>query len=71
MTLGQKLTALRGDKPAQEVAAAIGITVISLLAYEAERRTPRDTIKLALANYYGLSLETLFLSHTSAKEAPQ
>lgn len=71
MTLGQRLLTLRGDRSAQEVAGAVGITVNSLLAYETGRRVPRDAIKLELANYYGLTLEALFHVHTNIKEVTQ
>lgn len=71
MNYGQNLIALRGDRPAQEVAAAVGITIASLLAYETNRRIPRDTVKLALANFYGLALEVLFPVHTNIEEVTQ
>ena len=70
MTLGERLTTLRGARPAREVATAVGITVASLLAYEAGRRVPRDATKLALANYFGVALETVFPIHTDTEEVP-
>ncbi len=58
--IAQKLVELRGKKTIKEVADANGISVSALSMYEAAKRIPRDEIKVRLANYYGVNVETLF-----------
>ena len=58
--MGEKLTALRGDRTQQEVSNAVGISSSALAMYEAGERAPRDEIKLRLAEYYHTTLEELF-----------
>lgn len=58
--IAQKLVKLRGNKTIKEVADANGISVSALSMYEAAKRIPRDEIKVRLANYYGVNVETLF-----------
>ena len=57
---GQKLVALRGNKSQATVASDIGISISALAMYESGQRNPRDDVKLALANYYGVSVAYLF-----------
>ena len=59
---GKKLVELRGDKSQAAVASDIGISVSALAMYENGQRNPRDDIKLALANYYGVSVASLFFN---------
>lgn len=59
---GKKLVKLRGDKSQAAVASDIGISVSALAMYENGQRNPRDDIKLALANYYGVSVASLFFN---------
>lgn len=58
----QKLKALRSNKnmSAGEVAKEVGISASALLMYETGKRTPRDSIKIKLANYYGQPIGELF-----------
>ena len=58
--IGARLRDLRGDTPRQEVAEAIGVSVSALQMYENGARTPRDKTKMALANYYKTSVESIF-----------
>ena len=44
----------------EETAAACGITVTSVKAYEAGQRIPRDSVKNTLAEYYGVYMPDLF-----------
>lgn len=60
--VGGRLLQLRGMRSQEEVAAALGIRQSTLAMYESGARTPRDEIKLALARYYGCSVERLFFS---------
>lgn len=58
--IGKRLRAIRGDKTLTEVASAIGISVSAMTMYECGERIPRDEIKVKLAEYYGVSVESLF-----------
>lgn len=58
--VGKRLKELRKETPLQEVANAVHITENSLIAYEAGKRIPRDEVKIALADYYGINVATLF-----------
>ena len=60
---GRKLRELRGDRPAREVSDAVHISESALLMYETGKRNPRDDIKIALANYYGVNVGELFYTH--------
>lgn len=62
MVMAQRLTEARGDKSRETVAAAVKISVSALAMYETGQRVPRDEIKIALAEYYGLSIEFLFFT---------
>lgn len=57
---GKKLRELRGDKSMEKVAKDLHISTSALGMYEQGRRTPRDDIKIVIANYYGVSIESLF-----------
>ena len=60
---GNRLTKLRGDKPQEKVAKAVGISVSALSMYEQGKRTPRDEIKVKLAEYYKTSVQYLFFAN--------
>ncbi|WP_246258745.1 helix-turn-helix transcriptional regulator [Kroppenstedtia pulmonis] len=60
--MGNRLRSLRGKKSRKEVAKAIGISVSTLQMYENGKRTPKDSIKIKLAQYYHVSVEKLFFS---------
>ena len=59
---GQRLRELRGDKPQEVVAKAVGIATSALSMYETEQRVPRDAIKIKLAEYYGVTVQYLFFT---------
>jgi transcriptional regulator with XRE-family HTH domain len=61
--IGARLRKLRGSKSITEVANAIGIAQSTLSMYENGERIPRDSIKIKLAKYYGVSIETLFFTN--------
>lgn len=63
MNASRKLIAARGEKTRREVSKAIGISVSAIAMYENGMRTPRDSIKQKLADYYGLTVQDLFFSH--------
>lgn len=60
MTVAEKLIAARGKKRREDVAAAVGISVSALAMYENGDRTPRDIIKIKLADYYNMTVQELF-----------
>ncbi|PGD49797.1 transcriptional regulator, partial [Bacillus toyonensis] len=49
------LVNLRNGKSREEIAEAIGISVSTLQMYENAQRIPRDSIKIKLANFYGVT----------------
>ena len=57
---GKRLVELRGKRSQAEVAKAIGIATSTLAMYETEKRMPRDATKIALARYYGTSVQKIF-----------
>jgi transcriptional regulator with XRE-family HTH domain len=59
--MNEKLIALRGERSQEEVAKALGISVSALSMYEQGNRIPRDEVKIRMAEYYGISIEALFL----------
>jgi transcriptional regulator with XRE-family HTH domain len=58
--VGQMLRTLRGEKSLEAVAAACGITRQAVCNYETGERVPKDDIKVKLANYYGVSVQSIF-----------
>lgn len=59
--MNEKLIALRGERSQEEVAKALGISVSALSMYEQGNRIPRDEVKIRMADYYGITIEELFL----------
>lgn len=60
--IGKKLVALRAEKRREEVAAALGISYSSLVAYETGLRAPRDEQKIRIAKYFGSTVADIFFS---------
>ena len=58
--IGKRLIQLRGDIKREKVAADLDISVSALSMYESGKRIPRDEIKVSLARYYGVSVQSLF-----------
>ena len=58
--ISKNLIALRGEKSREEVAFSIGISASALSMYETGQRIPRDVIKLKLAEYYGVDVQSIF-----------
>lgn len=57
------LITLRGNRSREEVARLIGISVSALAMYESAQRTPRDEIKVKLANLYNKSVQDIFFAN--------
>lgn len=64
------LRSARGNRRREIVAAAVGISVSTLTAYENGTRNPRDDIKRALAKHYGLSVGELFFAEMQKMPPP-
>lgn len=60
--IAKNLKALRGSKSLVQVAQDIGVTAPALSNYEQGLRIPRDEIKIKLAKYYGVTVESIFFS---------
>ena len=58
--ISKNLIALRGEKSREEVAFSIGISASALSMYETGQSIPRDEIKLKLAEYYGVDVQSIF-----------
>lgn len=70
--IGRKLRELRGVfKTQAEVADAVGIDRTALSRYESGAAVPPDPVKIALAKYYGVSVESIFYAqerHSTCQE---
>lgn len=60
VAIGKRLQELRGNKTQETVAKDIGCSISAIAMYERGERIPRDEIKITLANYYGVSVQSLF-----------
>jgi transcriptional regulator with XRE-family HTH domain len=60
--IGERLKNLRGERTIRQAAASIGISYSTLAMYENGHRTPKDEIKIRIANFYGTSVEELFFT---------
>lgn len=61
--IGKKLTALRGNIPREKVCVDVGISYSALQSYECGARIPKDELKIKLAEYYHVSVESIFFEH--------
>lgn len=57
---GERLRKLRDIRTRTGVAAAVGCSVSAMASYEAGERVPRDEIKCRIADYYGVSVESIW-----------
>lgn len=60
MTIGKRLTLLRGNKSPKTVADSIGITVTALWNYENDYRVPKDEVKKKISIYYNKTVDEIF-----------
>ena len=71
--IGRRLRELRGVFRTQaDVADATGIDRTALSRYESGAAVPPDPAKIALASYYGVSVESIFYAsegHETCQEA--
>lgn len=66
--MNNKLVKLRGTRTQEEIANAIGISISAIGMYETGQRVPRDEIKVKLANFYNVSIESLFFDNNVHSE---
>lgn len=64
---GNALRKLKGTRPREEVANAVNVSISAIAMYENEERSPRDEIKLKLANYFGTTVQAIFFTHNVTK----
>lgn len=60
--IGEKLRSLRGTRNLIEVANAVGVSQSAISMYEAGERVPRDAIKVKLAKFFGVTVESIFFA---------
>lgn len=62
--IGARLRQLRTGRgeTLRDVAKQIGITAQALNYYETGQRSPRDSVKMKLAKYYGTTVGELFFA---------
>ena len=63
-SVGERLRKLRGDRPREEVALAVGVTANAIINYENGMRMPKDAIKKKFAEYFGKTVQELFFDET-------
>lgn len=59
-SIAKRLVELRGETSQKDVANAVGISISALAMYESGQRIPRDEIKVRLADYFNVSIESIF-----------
>lgn len=59
----KRLVELRGEKSQAQVAKDLGISDSAISAYEQGDRIPRDEVKIRIANYYGVTVESIFFDN--------
>ena len=60
MTVGEKLRKMRGKRKKQVIADAIGVSYNTYVKYERDERRPGDDVKKRIANFFGVSVESIF-----------
>lgn len=63
---GRILRRLRGIRTRTGVAKEVGISYSALAFYECGQRTPSGAVKKKLADYYGVSVDDIFLPANTA-----
>ena len=60
--IGKRLALLRGKKTQAEVAQAIGVCQSAYAMYETGARLPSDEKKIAIAEYYSMTVQSIFFN---------
>ena len=60
--IGKRIKELRTQKgmTAEELGTAVGTSSSAINMYECGQRVPRDDIKIKIAEFFGLSVESIF-----------
>lgn len=58
--VGNELRRLRGNRTIEESTKAIGISKSALAMYERGERSPRDEVKIRIADYYKKPIQKIF-----------
>lgn len=58
--IGARLKNLRGKRSRKSVAQALNISYSTYVKYERNERIPRDSVKAAIAQFYGQTVQTIF-----------
>ena len=66
--IGARLKELRGSRSIAEVAKDLNISTSALCMYENGERIPRDSIKIKIANYYGMKIGVIFFNENAHRE---
>lgn len=61
--VAENLVSLRNGKSREKIAEEIGISVSTLQMYENAKRVPKDSIKVKLANFYGVTVQSIFFDY--------
>lgn len=64
---GSKLRELRGKRSREDIATAVNVSVSAIAMYENEERSPRDEIKLRLADFFGKTVQEIFFTQNVTK----
>ena len=59
------LKELRGKRSCKEIANALDISESAYVKYERGERTPRDSTKKKIADFFGKSVESIFFAQMS------
>lgn len=60
MKAGEKMRELRGKRSKREIAEALGISLSSYVKYERGERTPKDSLKKRIAEFFGVTVSFIF-----------
>ena len=61
-TVAERIKAARAEKGVsiEDVAKGCGVSVSAIQMYECGQRVPRDGVKIAMADYFGKTVQDLF-----------
>ena len=60
LKIAKRLIELRGDKTREKVCVDLEISYSALQSYEMGARVPKDELKIKIANYYGVTVQSIF-----------
>jgi len=60
--IAKRLVALRGAKSRELVAQELNSSIRALVSFETGYWVPRDSVKVQMSKYYGVSVESLFFN---------